>query len=322
MITARFEPIFIVGAPRSGTTLLRAMLNRHPRIGLCDETYFFYYVFIRRKAFGDLAEESNRRRLIDSYFATSRMRRLKLDLDALRDRLMLEGTDYQAFFASVIQFYADSQWKVRPGEKTPHHAWNTAELLEWYPEGRVIHLLRDPRDVTASLFNVPWGRRSAAANAALWVSLTLAAEKSNGNPRYLRIRYEDLVANPEAGLEEICRFINEPFTPIMLDAGKPAKTDKPWFERAQGALSKDRSGAWKDQLSPDQIRLIETVAGPVMRQFGYQSSLTPASTGLMLRGRAHQVAEDMKERIVRAPRLWYFWARPRDLAGEEKWVDR
>jgi hypothetical protein len=322
MNLSTFDPLFIVGAPRSGTTLLRAMLNRHPRIGLCDETYFFYYVFLRRRAFGDLAIDANRRRLIDSYFATSRMERLKLDLPRLREKLMAEGTSYPTMFAAIIQFYAESHGKVRAGEKTPHQAWNTAELLDWYPAGKVVHLLRDPRDVTASLFNVPWGRRSAAANASLWVSLTLAAETCRDNPRYLRLRYEDLVAEPERRLTEVCTFMGEAFSPAMLEARQPAQADKPWFERAQGALSKDRLGTWKEQLTQDQVALIESVAGPVMEQFGYKRSLPEAGLGLKIRGRVHHVAEDLKERVLRAPRLWYFWARPRDLAGEEKWVDR
>ena len=321
-LTESFDPIFIVGAPRSGTTLLRAMLNRHPRIGLCDETYFFYYVHIRRRAFGDLSRPANRKRLIDSYFATSRMQRLKLDLPALGERLMQEGTSYPAFFAGILAFYAESQGKVRAGEKTPHHAWNTGELLEWYPNGRVIHLLRDPRDVTASLFNQPWGRKSAAANGALWVSLTHAAEKSRENPRFMRMRYEDLIEKPEENLDRICRFLGETFYPAMLNAEKPVKADKPWFERAQGKLSKDRLGTWKDQLTPEEIRLVEWTAGPLMRQFGYAPSLSPAGAGLRLRGKAHRIAEDVKERIVRAPRLWYFWVKPKDLAGEERWIDR
>ncbi len=322
MDLAAFQPIFIVGAPRSGTTLLRAMLNRHPRIGLCDETYFFYYVHLRRRAFGDLADPENRKRLVASYTATSRMQRLKIDLPALADRLMAQGTSYPAFFAAILAFYAESMGKVRPGEKTPHHAWNTADLLAWYPGARVIHLLRDPRDVTASLFNVPWGRKSAAANGRLWASLTAAAEASRDDPRFMRIRYEDLVEQPEQRLAEVCRFVGETFSPAMLEVKQPARADRPWFERAQGSLSRDRLGSWKNQLTPEQVRLVEWTAGPLMQQFGYQPAEPAAGAALRVRGRVHEVAEDLKDRMKKAPRLWYFWIRPRALAGEERWIDR
>lgn len=321
-MTDRFEPVFIVGAPRSGTTLLRAMLNRHPRIGLCDETYFFYYVHLRARAFGDLADPSRRERLIASYLATQRMQRLQLDLPALAARLREEGRSYPAFFAAILRFWAEAHGKSRVGEKTPHHAWNTETLFEWYPGARVIHLLRDPRDVTASLFNVPWGRRSAVTNGRLWVSLTRAAERSRHRPGYLRLRYEDLIEDPEGRLTDVCRFLGETFDPAMLRADPAAGTDKPWFERAQKALTRDRVDKWRSQLTPDQIRLVESEAGALMAEFGYERSLPAAGAGLRLRGALHGMVEDLADRIKRAPRMWYFWVRPTHLAAEERWVDR
>jgi hypothetical protein len=317
-----FDPVFIVGAPRSGTTLLRAMLNRHPRIGLSDETYYFYYVYQRHRTFGDLANPDNRRRLIESYGATQRMHRLKVDLPRLKERLMLDGTSYPAFFATIIQFYAEAQGKVRSGEKTPHHAWNVETLLDWYPNGRVIHLVRDPRDVCASLFNVPWGRKTATANADLWVNLTLAAEKGQGNPRFCRIRYEDIVAHPEEQMRNVCDFIGEEFDPSMLSTAPVSTADKPWFLRSHDALSKDRLGAWQGQLSRSDVQLIEAGAGGLMKEMGYALSESPASAGLKLRGRISAKVEDLNDRVKRAPRLWYVWLQPTNLAGEEKWIDR
>lgn len=319
---AAFDPVFIVGAPRSGTTLLRAMLNRHPRIGLSDETYYFYYVYLRRRTFGDLAHPANRKSLIESYSATERMHRLKVDLPRLKERLMAEGTSYPAFFATILQFYAEAQGKVRAGEKTPHHAWYVDTLLDWYPSGRVIHLVRDPRDVCASLFNVPWGRKTATANADLWVNLTSAAERGQGNPRFCRVRYEDVVADPERVMRELCAFIGEGYDPAMLSTTPVSTADKPWFLRSHDALSKDRLGAWQGQLSPNDVRLIEAGAGPLMKAMGYELSESPASAALRLRGRVQSRLEDLKEKLVRAPRLWYFWLQPRNLAGEEKWIDR
>ena len=322
MSQAPFEPVFVVGVPRSGTTLLRAMLNRHPRIGLCDETYYFYYVNARRRAFGDLADLSNRRRLIASYSATTRVQRLGLEQEALGRRLEAEGTSYEAFLASLLRFYAESKGKARAGEKTPHHAWFTETLFEWYPGAKILHLLRDPRDVCASLFNVPWGHRSARANGRLWVGLVEAAERSRPRPGYLLIKYEDLVAEPERQLGEICRFLGESFSPVMLETEPNARADRPWFERAQGRLSGDRVAKWKEQLTEDQVRLVEWAAGPLMERFGYQRVLSPAGSGLRFRGAAHQMARDLMERVKRSPRLWYYWVRPTRLAAEEAWIDR
>jgi hypothetical protein len=322
MSDSTFRPIFIVGAPRSGTTLLRVMLNRHPAIGLCDETYYFYWVADRQKAFGDLADPANRRRLAAKYFETDRMRRLKLDLGALGERLEREGTSYDRFLAVILQFWAEVHGKSRPGEKTPHHAWNVGTLLSWYPEARVIHLVRDPRDVCASLFRVPWGRRSALANGELWVSLTQAAERAATDPRFRRLRYEDLVADPERELTALCAFLGERFVPGMLQADPTSQVDKPWFERAQGELARDRQGTWREELTPGQVQLVELAAGPLMRSMGYETSAPPAPATARLLGRMHERAEDLKERIRRAPRIWYHWFQPMELAAEESWVDR
>jgi hypothetical protein len=319
---AAFDPIFIVGAPRSGTTLLRAMLSRHPRVGLSDETYYLYTVYQNRRAFGDLANPANRKALIESYTATQRVQQLMTDLPRLKDRLMAAGTSYPAFFATFLQFYAEAQGKTRAGEKTPAHARYVGTLLEWYPSARVIHLVRDARDVCASLRNMPWARKAAMTNAELWADLTLAAERGQGNSRFHRVRYEDLVTDPERTLRDLCQFVGEQFDSAMLGTNPVSTADKPWFLRSHEALSKERMGVWQRRLSRNEVDLIETVAGPVMVSMGYELSGRPASTALRLRGRVHSIVEGLKERVLRAPRIWYSWLQPRNLAALEKWTDR
>lgn len=319
---AAFDPIFIVGAPRSGTTLLRAMLSRHPRVGLSDETYYLYTVYQRCQAFGDLANPANRKALIESYTATQRVQQFEIDLSRLKDRLMVAGTSYPAFFATLLQCYAEAQGKTRAGEKTPAHARYVNTLLEWYPKARVIHLVRDARDVCASLGNMPWGRKAAMANAELWADLTLAAERGQGTPRFCRVRYEDLVADPEGTLRNLCEFVGEQYDPAMLGLSPVSTADKPWFLRSHQALSKERMGVWQGRLSRNDVALIEAVAGPVMVSMGYELSGRPASTALRVIGRVHSIVEDLKKRFLRAPRIWYSWRQPRNLAAQEKWTDR
>jgi len=131
-------PIFVVGSRLSGTTLLRNMLNRHPAIGMCRETDFYHYVYKRRYRFGDLKHLRNRRRLVKQYLGTQRLQRMQLDLEALQERLLREGTSYPAFFGSLLCFYADKQEKKRCGEKTPEHALFTETLCNWYPDASII----------------------------------------------------------------------------------------------------------------------------------------------------------------------------------------
>src|SRR5216683_1842142 len=162
------KPIFIVGAPRSGTTLLRNMLNRHPAIAICHETAFQHFVYRRSRAFGSLSDMRNRRLLVKEYLSTWRVQASQMDLQVLGETLLREGTSYAAFFSSLLRFYAQTHGKRRCGEKTPQHALFTKTLCEWYPDARIIHLVRDPRDVVASLLRMPWASSSVLTNAYQW----------------------------------------------------------------------------------------------------------------------------------------------------------
>lgn len=133
--TAHKPPVFIVGSPRSGTTFLRIVLNRHPCLAICGETRFFAEVYKRRRLFGDLVNPANRRRLVERYLSTARIRRLELDVPGLKEKLLREATSYRALFTGILEYHAESQGKKRFGEKTPHHVFHAETLCQWYPGG-------------------------------------------------------------------------------------------------------------------------------------------------------------------------------------------
>lgn len=315
----RFDPIFIIGAPRSGTTLLRAMLNRHPNVGLCDETYYFYYVYSRRHAFGDLNKAAHRRRLVDRYLATNRIKRLGLDLDFLAVKLMDEGDSYESLFASLIRSYAVQNGKKRPGEKTPDHAIVSETLCEWYPDCRLIHLIRDPRDVVASLQRMPWASRSVLANARHWLRNTMSAHRCDARANYLLVRYEELVTQPERELERICAFIDEDYSAGMLTPDERRLVDKWWFERAQRNIAIDQQGKWHTELTPKQVGLVEWLIGSQMEQFGYNPTGTKVSRTAISAALADEVLAYARGKLSNLPTIWYYWARPTRLAEEEAW---
>ncbi len=314
--------MFIVGAPRSGTTLLRNMLNRHPAIGLCDETYYWYYVYTRRRAFGDLTDLHRRRRLVDRYLATNRVKRLGLPTDDLAVTLIREGDNYASFFAALMRFYARHHGKRRCGEKTPHHAAAAATLIKWYPASSLIHLVRDPRDVAASLRRMPWGSRNVLVNARLWLASTTGAHRCRDHKNYLLVRYEMLVTEPEQELRRICTFIGEEYTPAMLAPDEGAAVNDWWFKRAGGRVSADRIEKWREELSPAQASLVEWVAWPPMQQFGYDKSSAQARVASIAGAILGATFERARGKLAGLPRLWYYWMQPTQLAAEEAWIDK
>jgi len=318
------NPIFIVGAPRSGTTLLRILLNRHHSIALCDETYYFYLVYTRRRSFGDLKDIKLRRLLVDRYLATNRIGNLGLDPTFLTETLMQEGNTYESFFQSLMRCYAREKGKTRFGEKTPHHALFSETLCEWYPECKLIHLVRDPRDVVASLLRMPWGSRSVLANARTWLTCTMGADRCSRSNNYKRIYYENLVSQPERELKEICDFLGEEYEPSMLDPDQKhgtQNTHKWWFQRACMPVTTTRRGKWVEQLSTKQISLVEWSLAAHMQQFGYEPSGNKASAINILAALIEEFASSVRQRIRKWPRLWYYWFQPTNLAAEEAVID-
>ncbi len=310
-------PIFIVGGPRSGTTLLRNMLNRHPAIAICRETEFFHWVYSRRRNFGCLSDLDNRRRVVKEYVATQRIQRMRVDLEALSRTLLDEATSYPAMFLSLMRFFANSHGKRRCGEKTPHNGLITELLYEWYPDASVIHILRDPRDAVASMLRMPWAPKNVVSNTRLWLSFNLGAQRSSVNPRYLLVRYEELVSHPEVELHRICAFLGEEYSPAMLEPNFDPAVNLFWFRRAEEPVTTERLGKWREELTVNQVALVEWVVGRHMQTFGYEAVGIRPSSATILRDMVSAVSDAVGKRVEQFPAAWYYLIRSTSLAREE-----
>jgi hypothetical protein len=311
------KPIFIVGAPRSGTTLLRNLLNRHPAIAICRETHFSNFIYRRRRSFGNLAEARNRKRLAKEYLSIQRLQRMNMDLEALQSTLILEGVSYPAFFASLLRFYARSQGKRRCGEKTPQHALFVPTLLQWYPGACILHLVRDPRDVVASLLHMPWAPKSVIGNARLWSHFNRSVLRSQAYPRYRMIRYEQLAANPEQELSQICEFLGEEYSPAMLTPDRSLSPERPWFRRAEGPVTPQRIEKWREELTNEDVALVEWLVGSQMQELGYELAAGAPTLLARVRGLASAVFDAVRRRLGEFPGGWYYITRSTQLAKEE-----
>jgi hypothetical protein len=310
-------PVFIVGSPRSGTTFLRYVLDRHPSLSVCGETRFFAEVYKRRWLFGDLANPANRRRLVEQYLSTARIRRLGLDLPGLKEKLLRDATSYRALFTGILEYYAASHGKQRLGEKTPHHAFHAETLCDWYPGAAIIHLVRDPRDVVASLQRMPWAPDSVVSNASMWLLFDRAARRLENYAGYLLVRYETLVTQPEQELRRICAHVGEDYAPGMLLATEPAPVSGSVRRLAAGPLTRERLNKWQEQLTAEEVSLVEWIDGRDMQRYGYHRSAGEISLATITRGLAISALDSTRRQVARLPYLWCSLTQPTHLASQE-----
>ncbi len=286
------SPIFVVGAPRSGTTLLATLLNRHQRIAAAPESH--YIRFWMRKHPGDPASDEHFERFWRAFSGSDRFKQFELDANEVRERIeRVRPRTWRSVFDGLMSAYAEARGRPRWAEKTPDHFQHLPRLFEWYPDARVLFVVRDPRAVAASTARSPWGNDDYAGHAYRWRRSIGVLEGLAGDERVMRVRYEDLVTDPEPTLRAVCEHIGEAFDPAMLEAGdeatpgaKAGSAKGEWaaehFRRASGAVNTESLEKWRKQMSPAQVRDVEAVAGHKLREQGYEASEhAPGAIGRM-----------------------------------------
>lgn len=194
---ARRPPIFIIGCARSGTTLLRLMLDSHPAISCGPETKFL----------PDLERMITRWKLPAKY--------------GLPREYWLERM--RAFYGALQDDYMRSRGKLRWAEKSPLYTVHLELIEELYADAQYVHLVRDARDVVASTRD-RWGYRAALSTALRkwrrYVGTARAFGQRLGPGRYHELRYEDLVADPDGHARRLLEFLGEPWDDAVLDYDK------------------------------------------------------------------------------------------------------
>lgn len=241
------NPVFIVGAPRSGTTLLRSMIDAHPNI-CCPPWETGLFVHLGKIVNGDLTKVLKK----EPAFPISRTDILAWVRDAA-DELM-------------GQFLIRSR-KTRWAEKTPTHVDHMDLISEVYPQCQFIHIIRNGRDVIRSLQNMPWAPRQIRWSADRWIQSVKNGRKFGEScpGRYFEIRYEQLVEDPQGILVAACKFLREPFSTQMLSFGDPENNS---FGVAREPLTKTQKNAHRDLTLYERI-IVRLRAGQLLRDLGY-----------------------------------------------------
>lgn len=269
------DPVFIVGMPRSGTTLVSNILSRHSQVYISPETHFVAHDWrINNKL--DLAVRANRDKVIDGFIRGDWFDTLKIDHEELRSRFRDDDQcTFPAIFHFILQVQSQRLGKPITGEKTPGHYEHVHTLLQWFPDARVIFMMRDPRAVSASTIDTPFGSRFINFHARRWTRANEVLKSHHGDRRVYLLRYEDLVGEPNRKVKDLCDFVGIEFEPGMLAAsGKRAvacrdawRTDH--HARADMKIDARSVEKWKERLRPGQVRSVEYLCFEGMREHNY-----------------------------------------------------
>jgi hypothetical protein len=282
-------PLLVLGVRRSGTTLLRVILDRSSQLAIPDESYFVPQIADRHRGTVDVD------RFVDDLRRLPTLRDWGVDPVAVRARLG-PGCRAGEAIAAVYEVYAAERGKSRWGDKTPMYMGHLPLLERLFPSARYVHLIRDGRDAALSFLAVPagimtegWGHpRDAAGFACQWRTEVTAARvlgRRVGADRYLEVRYEDLVADPEHAVRAICAFAALPWEPAMLDYPDAVDvTAKPHQQSLRRAPTPGLR-SWRDQMPVDDAAAFESIAGDLLSELGYEVTSGAAGPGAGARRR-------------------------------------
>ena len=289
-------PIFVVGLPRSGTTLTRRILGHHPQILAQGETHYFEELRLGVRAdqanlLEDQALRENTRWL---YQALGRHRSTDAQIrteswfthEDLLARARSAGSTVGAIYEAFIQLQSEGSHGERYiCDDTPRHLFQVPAILSWFPEAKIVACVRDLRDFMCSYKNY-WKRTSAEESTRIrrlyhpvlsslyWrsgVNLILKHRRRLGPTTLRVIQYEHLVHEPATTVADLCAFLGIAYEPSMLEIGESNSS----FGPARSGIFTDSVGRWRTCLDPAETAIAQTIGKSAMWAFGYSPERVP-----------------------------------------------
>ncbi|MBI4794954.1 MAG: sulfotransferase [Deltaproteobacteria bacterium] len=286
-IVLKEKPIIMVGAERSGTTLVMAMLGCHPRIAVPEVVWYYSrfrpYLF----TYGDLSVEENFRTLAEEmvFGLKTAFWGMKVNPRTIVDEIIADVKErsFAGIYCAMHERFARQAGnRPRWGEKTPYNLFFVKEIKEDFPNAQFIFITRDGRDASADYLHSMFGPTNIFCAGEIWKMCQNAVKpwrEKLGPGDWLDVKYETLVREPEKVLREICDFLGEKYDPAMLDF---YQTD---LAKARGAtrdhkplghaVSDEYIGIYKEYLSLREQRIFAGVAGKELEEAGYRLDVEP-----------------------------------------------
>ena len=296
-------PIFVVGAPRSGTTLMAAILAQHPQIfaPAPGETHYFHDMWTRRKEFGTLKNDKELSRAADHLLTiferwenpgAQKIVDTYITKEALIKRALALGTGYGALYYAFTSMLAESKKKRYYCDDTPKHLFYLHTIFDLFPNAKAVGFVRDPRDFLCS-YKHYWrtllnsNRMKAlfhpVITSLLWrgsSNLLLTHASKCCRDRLIIVRYESLVQRPEEEIRRICYFLGFDYSDKML---KIESHNSSFELPSSSGIFSSSIGRWRTLLSPEEIWCVQTPNRGNMRALAYEPvAASPSKKALLL----------------------------------------
>ena len=277
MINKRATPFFIIGSQRSGTTLLRLMLNAHSQIAIPEEGGFWMPLLRDyRKVKAKTIKKAKLRRYIDYIESNPQFSLWNLEANLLFEALRIEEKlTLRELMSLTYAEFSRAHGKQIWGDKTPSFFRMVPVLKKVFPDAKFIHLIRDGRDIYLSLKRIDKGKRNISVQALEWVYKVRKARRDLSilkPSQILELKYEDLVSSSAQILKKTCDFLQIRYEDEMLEYWK--NSDK--FIGAHHSnlifqpVSSKSVSKWKLQMTNRQLNRYEAIAGPLLMSYGYE----------------------------------------------------
>lgn len=267
-------PLFVVGLPRSGTKLLRELLNRHSKVRIPKiETELFPILAREIGRIGDVGKRQSFQKLYDRlsdlpYFQYSRSQ--GQDISAEEWFSWCSVFSPAGVFEGLVRLAVGvkASEAVIWGDKSPSYITRTGLLYRHFPTARFVHIVRDVRDVALSAWRA-WGK-SPVRTAVRWVDgiASLHGDLRNVPARLLEVRYEDLIDDPECVCERVCEFLGLDFERSMVSL--PSSGENLGDAKGQVGILSGNSGKYMGAMSKKQLAFIEGFCAPTLSRYGYR----------------------------------------------------